>query len=74
MHKVKVSVQVINHVLSSPWSQKSNAMEKQIYKAQENKGRGQKKTGFCVENSQTGGGLTQTHSIFFSIFSNSGAY
>ena len=39
------------------------------------KGRCQKKTGLCGENSQTGGrGLTQTHSIFFSVFSNSGAY
>ena len=34
-----------------------------------------KKTGLCGKNSQTGGrGLTQTHSIFFSVFSNSGAY
>ena len=34
-----------------------------------------KKTGLCGENSQRGGrGLTQTHSIFFSLFSNSGAY
>ena len=40
-----------------------------------NKGRCQKKTGLCGKNSQTGGrGLTQTHSIFFSVFSNSGAY
>ena len=33
------------------------------------------KTGLCGKNSQTeGGGLTQTHSIFFTAFSNSGAY
>ena len=33
------------------------------------------KTGLCGENSQRGGrGLTQTHPIFFSVFSNSGAY
>ena len=39
------------------------------------KERGQKKTGLCGENSQRGGrDLTQTHSIFFSAFSNSGAY
>ena len=41
-----------------------------------NKERCQKqKTGLCGKNSQTeGGGLTQTHSIFFTAFSNSGAY
>ena len=34
-----------------------------------------KKTGLCGKKSQRGGrGLTQTHSIFFSVFSNSGAY
>ena len=33
-----------------------------------------KKTRLCGKNSQRGGrGLTQTHSIFFSVFSNSGA-
>ena len=37
--------------------------------------RQRKKTGLWGENSQRGGrGLTQTHSIFFSVFSNSGAY
>ena len=36
---------------------------------------GQKKMGLCGENSQRGGrGLTQTCSIFFPVFSNSGAY
>ena len=32
MHKVKFSVQVINHVLSSLLPQKSNAIEKQMHK------------------------------------------
>ena len=44
------------------------------FQAERPKGRCQKKTGFCGRNSQTGGsGLTQTHSIFFQFFSNSGA-
>ena len=39
------------------------------------KERGQKKNGIMWEKIPKGGrGLTQTHSIFFSVFSNSGAY